>query len=590
MAFLFAAFGETDRSDWRGLIEGVGDGPHLRVSEWDESDGSVRFAILGASDATAQVARVSGSLVAAAVGQAEGGRDLTGAVVEAYRDQGIEGLARLRGDYVYALFDRRLRSLFASSDALGLRAPAYSWNGRTFLLSTRALALLRHPAVPRAWDRGYVAHALIGAWAQTAVATAFEGVRLMAGGDIFCVTRHGLQKLRGDRLAFSALDTRDRDDAARALGGFLDQAVNESLQQSGRCVALSGGVDSCVVATCLAKAQGPFDAFSLVGPDGSPGDGAALPALIAEFPSMRHHRILAEDPGDLLPFAPLSDDPICSGPVLQPSRIALLRAIRGRGFRHLFDGEGGDEIFDIAWGAADPLREGAVGSMLLSLQSRTYWRRLFRDLVSGLRGPASTLHLERLKRRVRARRPWLLEAFWESPGFASAWDEVVALGRRSSARTRLPEILGAHGRYRRAQELARLSVGVENSSPMLHRRVVEFVGSLRASVATEPRHRKALLRHLAAQRVSAAIAWQPKAEPLSDWLIARWVSRDLNVARTVSRIKKSTLLRETVDTAALQFAVAQARQFRGPNWCASAVVELGALVEWVAAIEEQFGL
>ena len=86
------------------------------------------------------------------------------------------------------------------------------------------------------------------------------------------------------------------------------------------------------------------------------------------------------------------------------------------------------------------------------------------------------------------------------------------------------QILGAHGRYWRTQELARLDVGVEGSSPFLHRQVIEFVGSVGAEVAIDLDHGKVLLRRLAANRVPAAIAWRPKSEPLSDWLIQRWLS------------------------------------------------------------------
>ena len=591
MAFLLAAFGRIGSSDWHALVEGLREDSLSGGRQWHERDGTVRFAVLPTCRAIFSPMRGPESPVVATVGRVEGEADPSVAVLAAYGRQGTKSLADLRGKFAYAIWDPRTRSLFVGCDAVGLLAPAYRWNGRSFLLSTRALALLSSRTVPQAWNHVYLAHALMGAWSHTAEATAFDGVQRMVGGEILRVTDRGPERITGERLVFSFPYPGDRKAVARVLGESIDRAVSRSPKRRASCVALSGGLDSCVVATALAKGQPAFDAFSLVAPPGSPGDILGLSAVVAAFPEIRHHTIqLTGDPGDLLASMPLADDPVYTGPVLQPGRMALLHAMRDVGFRHVFDGEGGDEVFDIVWGPADPLREGSIGAAIVALASHASRRRVIRDLVFGSRGPASDFFLQRLKQRVRAQRPWLRATFWESSAFTAAWSELAALGRLVSARARLPEILGAYGRYWRVQELAREAIGVEASSQFLDCEVVEFVGSVRASIAVDPLHRKVLLRRLAAQRVSTATAYRPKNEPLSDWLIARWVSHDDNVTRTVSRIKKSSLLGEFVDARLVFAAVDQARRIPGPNWLASSLVELGALVEWVTKVEERFSL
>ena len=77
---------------------------------------------------------------------------------------------------------------------------------------------------------------------------------------------------------------------------------------------------------------------------------------------------------------------------------------------------------------------------------------------------------------------------------------------------------------------------------------------------------------------------------MSDWLIDRWISQDANIRRLVARNKNSGILAEFVDTAAVAASVDQARRMPRPNWLASAIVELGALVEWMTAVENQYGL
>jgi hypothetical protein len=175
-------------------------------------------------------------------------------------------------------------------------------------------------------------------------------------------------------------------------------------------------------------------------------------------------------------------------------------------------------------------------------------------------------------------------AFWESSGLSIAWEQSVAFAKLQSARERLPAIVGAYGRHWRAQELARLEIGIGGGSPLFSREVVELVGSLPASTMVDLRHGKPLLRRLAARRLPPSIAWRAKNEPLSDWLISRWIACDQQLASLVTRIRVSKLLSELVDPAGV-WAAAKFVRAGGPHWLAAAIVELGALAEWVTQIE-----
>jgi asparagine synthetase B (glutamine-hydrolysing) len=270
--------------------------------------------------------------------------------------------------------------------------------------------------------------------------------------------------------------------------------------------------------------------------------------------------------------------------------MALLRTIREAGFERVLDGEGGDELFDMAWWPRDLVRDLAWAPVLGALGSRAPRSRMVRDIAaSGALGYLSARWERRRREDLRARRPWLREAFWASPSLAEAWEETRAYQKLPSVPERLTEILGAHGRYHRAQSLARLCVGVEGSSPLVDRTVVELVGSLRAEVVMDPRHGKALLRRLAARRVSPAVAWRPKVEPLSDWLIKRYLSAEPNVRRAADLIDRSAMLRELVDVGAAVAAVDRARREQHPA-LSTPLVELLLLVEWFAAVEKRYGL
>lgn len=590
MAFFFAAFGQFEPAQWAGLVRDLtveGCSHHLA---WQDSAVPVRLGTLGTKGSPSSVLQDADDLVVAAVGHVEGEESSAGAILRAYRDAGVDGLAQLPGDYAYAVWDRRARWLLVGCDAVGLRSPAYTWNGRTFLLSSRAVALLPYSGARSTFDSTYLAHALSGLWSRPTSGTAFAGIHRLKGGDAIRISERGLERLAGGGLTFRARGLNDTESALRELGEALDQAVADRAQPGPCCVALSGGIDSSVVATALAKQKPELDAFSLVSPEGFPGDAKGLAPLLSAFPGMRHRSVvLTGDDFDPPATGLIPDDPICAGPVLQAGRVALLRGVRAAGFHRMFDGEGGDELFDIAWRPGDLVREGALRRLLPALRSRARAKRLLRDFIAGARGPAALILLERMRERARTRRPWLRPKFWSGPSFASAWDEAIAFGRTQRASERMPEILGAHGRYWRTQELARIAVGVRGSSPLLDRRIVELVGSVHACVAVDLRHSKALLRGLASQRLPASIARRPKQEPLSDWLIERWVAQDANVIRMIAQIKDSAILSEHIDSAAVLAAVDQARRIATPNWLSLSLVELNAIVGWVRAVETRYG-
>lgn len=592
MGFLvagFAAFGQLDGDAWHQVLGELGSGGTSDDRRWSDETATVSLGLAGAGGALRQP-HASANLAAVVDGFIDGERDIAAATLEAYRRGGVSGLASLRGDYAYVLWDPTVRHLIVGCDARGLRAPAFAWNGRTFLLSTRAVALLRHPEVRRAWDTAYLAHAFAGIWSGSPGATPFDGVRRLLGGELIRVSAGGIERLAGDRLRFGSASRLRGEEALRELGETLDRAVEERTGAARWGVALSGGVDSCLVATSLARVAPRFDAFSLVAPT-SEGCDSGLSATVAAFQGIRHHLVPlpADAPRDLN-LGMVFDDPICSGPILQPARLALVHAVRAAGVERLFDGEGGDEVFDLAWRPADLIRGFAVAPVLAGMGSATLRRRLISDFLWSGSGPASRFLFERARERLRMRRPWLRAQFWESRGLAAAWEEADSLARLRTARERLPGILSAHGRYWRAQETVRRLAGIDGASPLLDRRIIELVGSIHPGIAIDVSESKALLRRLAGRRVPAAVAHRPKREPLSDWLIQRWIALDANVAAMTERIRGSSVLNELVAPAGVAAAVQHARQIPGPNGLASSLVELAALVEWISAIETRFGL
>jgi asparagine synthase (glutamine-hydrolysing) len=590
MTFLLAALGPLSGQAWREAVRAQAARLEpLHVHDAGSDDAGVRLAAVAPEDSPAGgpfATGRGGEVIVVAGGLVEGAEPVATSVVRAYLAGGGGAIARLRGEYAFALWDRRERCLWAGCDAVALQAPAYFWDGGTFVLGSRAIGLLRHGAVSSGWDERYIAHALSGLRALPGSGTTHRGVRRMVAGEFLRVSESGVERFPGPRLEYASPSLRDDADALDTLEGRIDRSVRKAARP-GACVAVSGGLDSSVIACAMARIEPAIDGFSIMASGGREATDPALDQLCRAVPGLRVHRVPSVS-GLVQRYDewPLPDEPVCTGPALQPARCAMFRAMREQGFRTVVDGEGGDELFDLVWVLGDLVRVGALRSMASAVASPTGRSRLLRDLAhAGLLGPISKARLARTRRRLIEARPWLREGFWTSDAFEQAWDDAVAYARLPNVRARVVEVIGTFARTWRAQNLARAAAGVQGASPFLAREVVEFVGSVHPRIAVNARHSKWLLRKYAARRLPAAVAWRPKSEPLNDRLERECVASDSNVARAIEAIQATPVLLARVDTKALASVVRECRSGARASLNAP-IVELFSFVEWAAAVQE----
>jgi asparagine synthetase B (glutamine-hydrolysing) len=517
----------------------------------------------------------------ALAGHIEGVRDAEGLLLDRYEAGGASNLARLRGDYGFALCDAPRRELIVGCDALGLRAPAYRLDSGGVVVSTAAHVI----AEPGGLDAVYLAHALAGTWCSPASATAFVNVQRLRGGELIRFTAGRVERLEGDPLVFARESgaTWTREETVRAVA----EAIEEHVAQTGtsrHCVAWSEGIDSTVVALSVARLEPAFTALTLraYAADGAPPSPRRTNMA---FPAARRHSVvLTGDEGDPGGGAVLADDPPLAGPALEAGRRALLVAARDLGFTEILTGEGGDELFEMVWRPRDILFSSSrMGAFVRALRSPVARRGVLRDFLAW--GPTPVTHLvgRRLRSRFRTFRPWLRDEFWRSAAFKAAWAELASYNRRSSAAERIPEILGGYGRHWRRHDVLGSDLGVSFRAPLLHRALVELIGSLDASEAYDPTISKTLLRRVLARRLPNAAVWEPKREPLYEWLVARWASNGDRLAQTVETVRASPTLSAIVDDKRL-IAVASRAQAPQPDWTAP-LAELATVASWVGAIE-----
>jgi asparagine synthase (glutamine-hydrolysing) len=271
-------------------------------------------------------------------------RSDTEAILLAWREWGVDCLARLDGMFAFALWDRDRAELLLARDRLGEKPLDYAWlPDGSIAFASEPAALLTLPDLPRGLDPAAVdAYLALGYVPDPA--TIHAAIRRLPAAH-FMLLRRG--EAGGAPRRYWRLPTKAAAapaDAPAELAARLDAAVRARLMADVPLGAfLSGGVDSAGVAALAARAAaGPLATFT-IGFEGA-NDERAQAAAVATLYQTEHHAeagnanyvAAAREQGRLFgePFGDHS-----SVPTLAVSQLAR---------RHVtvaLTGDGGDEVF-----------------------------------------------------------------------------------------------------------------------------------------------------------------------------------------------------------------------------------------------------
>ena len=194
-------------------------------------------------------------------------------ILAAYERWGDRVVDHVLGDYAFAIWDPRERTLFCARDPLAAKHfYYYHLPGRVFALASEIKALLALPFVPRELNELMVAHHLLPVY-DDKVSTFYRDVLRLPADRVMTVGPRGIET-RPSWSPDCARELRLRSDAD------YEEAFREVFGEAVRCrmrsaypvgSMLSGGLDSSsvtVVAGQIASAEGarPVKTFSSVWP------------------------------------------------------------------------------------------------------------------------------------------------------------------------------------------------------------------------------------------------------------------------------------------------------------------------------------
>jgi asparagine synthase (glutamine-hydrolysing) len=300
-------------------------------------------------------------------------------ILAAYSRWGERCVEKLIGDFAFAIWDRRKRSLFCARDPLGVKHFYYYYKpGELFVFASEVKALLSLPFVPRALDELSIAYHLLPVYDDKS-GTPYRDILRMPGSHYLVVDRRGL------RLEPAWSPDLSKELRMRADGEYAE-AFREIFTESVRCrlrsafpvgSMLSGGLDSssisCAAANLLSsRGGGPLHTFSAIWPSiaaTSPkiDERPFMEAVLSKF-NFDAHFVHADE------ISPLHDwDKIYwhqDGPFSAPNIYmdwAIFKSARSQGARVLLGGTDGDSV--VSYGYED----------LETFARRGRWLRLYRE-------------------------------------------------------------------------------------------------------------------------------------------------------------------------------------------------------------------
>ncbi len=474
----------------------------------------------------------------------------TETLVHLYEEHGPDFVKKLRGMFVFAIWDTKRRSLLLGRDRFGKKPLYYtrSANGPAgqLLFASEIKALLQHGQIETTLDTTAVYQYLCFGFVPHP-RTAYNEVKAVPPAHWLRIDADGTQTLqRYWHLPAGGTFDGSRQEALEQVKTVFDESVRIRLRSDVPVgVFLSGGIDSGLVTASAATASDePLQSFSIGFAD-QRFDERPLAKLVAERYGTRHTEVLVDlnaevrRPEDLLTrLVSMYDQPYADSSAIPSNAVA--REAR-KHVKVVLNGDGGDEAFAgyrrysaallAEWmtttlGPMAPLaarmapaprqRRGPVAFALRLMEGMALppreryirWSGLFTDAdAADLCQPEFLAGVQEQARSV-------VDARVEQ---CQAWGirEPAALMMAADATHVLPDDLLVK------MDIATMANSLEGRSPFLDHVLVELAVSLPDRLRASAFQTKPLLRELARERLPAPLVKAPKRGfevPMASWL------------------------------------------------------------------------
>ena len=465
----------------------------------------------------------------------------TEVLLHLFEESGADAVHQLNGQWAFAIWNARTRTLVLSRDRLGVRPLYYTVCGSQLLFVSEIKALFAHPAVSREIDPIGLDN-VFTFWTTIAPRTIFSNIQELPPGHTLTWRDGRITIEQHWRPAFEAAargntggDEREQRDRLQDL---LTGATRLRLRSDVPVGAfLSGGLDSSLIAALAQRETSrPLHTFSIAFDEPEFDERAHQREVVAALGTEHHEmRCSLYDIGRSFPDVVWHTET----PLLRtsPAPLYLLsRLVKESGYKVVLTGEGADEVF----GGYDIFKEDKVrrfcAASPASTRRRLLIKRLYPYLPSLQRQPAAALRAFFDESRDDPRDPCFSHLpRWRTTSrakllFSDAMRSAIGCyDGRADIVSKLPFEFDAWDPLSRAQHLemthllpgmllssqgdrVAMAHGVEGRFPFLDRDVVSFAAALPPSLKLRVLREKYLLKQVARETLPASI-WQRTKQP-----------------------------------------------------------------------------
>ncbi len=467
----------------------------------------------------------------------------TEVILQAYLQWGEASVARLNGMFAYALWDARARRLLVARDRVGEKPLFYRQQGSGLAFASELKALraggfcgdaVDDEALDCYLSLGYV----------PAPRCLWRGVRKLRAAHYLVFSESGLVEKPYWKLKIGVPRPRSLDEAVEEFEPLLDAAVKARLMSEVPLGAfLSGGLDSSLVVSSMAKAMGRPVVTNSIGSQDARYDELDQARAVAQHLGTEHHEhvVVPQAVQVLERIAWHLDEPIADSSavptwyVCEMARRTVTVALTGDGGDESFGGytfRYAPHVMESRLRAALPvaLRApvfGALGAAWpasAKLPRPLRLRTIFRNLAVG-DSQAYYEDLTWLKSDVRQRlysRAYLedLKGFTPFEVVEPHYSDPASADALARSQYADLQVYMTDDVFVKVDRMS-MAHALETRAPLVDPSILEFAATLPAELKLGPEGGKRVLRRLAEKRLPAAVVGAKKkgfSIPADEWL------------------------------------------------------------------------
>lgn len=272
----------------------------------------------------------------------------TEVIVHLYQEYGEDSLAKLNGQFVFAIWDKNKKEVFLARDRIGIRPLFYYHSADLFVFGSEVKSIFEHKKVERKISEKGISE-IFTFWANISPNSVFEGIKECPPGHYLKFKDGNLQVKKYWQLSFVSPSNYFKGslkDAVEEFENLLHDSIRIRLRADVPVAAyLSGGIDSSVTTAFIKDIEpGILQTFS-IGFSEKEFDESEYQNLVSEYFNTRHKSLncSSKEISEIFPEIVWHTET----PILRTSPAPmyyLSKFVRNNNIKVVITGEGADEF------------------------------------------------------------------------------------------------------------------------------------------------------------------------------------------------------------------------------------------------------